>query len=215
MRNKFTEQLNSLNNQMIYMGSLCENAIDLIIDSLNINNLDLAQKAIDKSSEIESLEKDIESLCMKLLLEQQPVASDLRQISSALKIASDLKRIGNHIEDIGLIVLHVKKIDKNVYPSINEMAYATKRMLNEAIDAFVKKNVELAINVIDEDDVVDQCFIDIKTVLIELISKHKENGELALDLFMISKYFERIGDHAANVAEWVIYSVTGVHKGES
>lgn len=213
MRNKFDEQLAQLNNQLIEMGALIENAIDDATRALIHQDAPLAKKVIAGEREIDQKEKDIETLCLKLLLQQQPVAKDLRIISSALKMITDMERIGDHAEDISEITIflagkpYIKKLI-----DIPKMGEATIKMLNESIDAFVKKDLELAYSVINYDDVVDDLFMIVRNDLIELIRQDAENGEQAIDLIMIAKYFERIGDHAVNIAEWVVFMLTGKHK---
>ena len=199
MRNKFDEQLSQLNHEMIEMGALCEEVIALASRALTENDKSLAARVAPLDSEIDRKERDIENLCLKLLLQQQPVARDLRQISAALKMITDMERIGDQAEDNDLL---------------REMAKAAIRMVTESVDAYVKCDTMLAEQVIAEDDTVDGYFTQVKERLIYKIAQDPADGEYALDLLMIAKYFERIGDHATNIAEWVIFSVTGVHKGE-
>ena len=158
--------------------------------------------------------RDIESMCLKLLLQQQPVARDLRQISAALKMITDMERIGDQAADIAEIITFLKGRSCENCEAIGEMGRATIRMVTESVDAFVKRDTALAEGVIRYDDVVDDYFLKVKSALITLIAQNPDDGEYALDLLMIAKYFERIGDHATNIAEWVLFSVTGVHKGE-
>lgn len=213
MRSKFDEQLTTLNNQMIQIGALCETAISSAAEALEKGNRSLAKDTINLSSEIDQMERDIENLCMKLLLQQQPVAKDLRQISSALKMVTDLERIGNQAADIAEIILYHQSDDFLICQQINnipEMARNTIHMVTESIDAFVKMDLDGAKKVITYDDVVDNLFSEVKSEIIDFIAHHPENGQDALDALMIAKYFERIGDHAARVAGWVEYSITGV-----
>lgn len=213
MRNKFDEQLIQLNNELIEMGALIENAITISTSALINQDVELAKKVIEGENEIDQKEKDIETLCLKLLLQQQPVAKDLRVISSALKMITDMERIGDHAEDISEIIIFLAKkpyIKKLV--DIPKMGEATIKMLNDSIDSFVKKDLNLAYAVIKYDDVVDELFTVVKNDLIALIRDNVENGEQAIDLIMIAKYFERIGDHAVNIAEWVVFTLTGNHK---
>jgi len=213
MRSRFDEQLILLNNSLIDMGVVVEQAIKNAIEALVKKDVDLAKKVISFDDEIDNKEKEIESLCLKILLQQQPVARDLRIVSSALKMITDLERIGDHASDISEITLlladkqYIKKLE-----FIPKMAEATTKMVTKSIDAFVNKDEALAYEVIAYDDVVDGLFDQVKNSLIELINENAENGDQAIDLIMIAKYFERIGDHATNVAEWVIFSLTGVHK---
>jgi phosphate transport system protein len=212
MRNKFDEQLALLNKMLIEMGAMIENAILLTRTALINQDNELAKSIIAADNEIDQKERDIEALCLKLLLQQQPIAGDLRLISSALKMITDMERIGDHAEDISEIILmiagdpYIKKLEH-----IPQMADATMKMVTNAIDAFVKKDLVLASAVKEYDDVVDNLFDNIKVDLIELIREDASNGEQAIDLIMIAKYFERIGDHAVNIAEWVEFSITGKH----
>ncbi len=215
MRNKFDEQLLILNNELIEMGALIESAIDKALEALMNQSTDIAKETIAFDQEINEKERVIEGLCLKLLLKQQPVARDLRLISSALKMITDMERIGDHAADISEITLmlvekpYIKKLEH-----IPKMAKAAIKMVNDSIDAFVKKDLELARSVIAYDDVVDELFDLIKNHLINLIREDVENGQQAIDLVMIAKYFERIGDHAVNIAEWVVFSITGEHKSD-
>ena len=214
MRNKFDEQLSQLNHEMIEMGALCEEVIALASRALTENDKSLAARVAPLDSEIDRKERDIENLCLKLLLQQQPVARDLRQISAALKMITDMERIGDQAEDIAEIIsfLHGHQAEDN--DLLREMAKAAIRMVTESVDAYVKCDTMLAEQVIAEDDTVDGYFTQVKERLIGKIAQDPAGGEYALDLLIIAKYFERIGDHATNIAEWVIFSVTGVHKGE-
>ena len=212
MRNRFDEQLFELNREIIEMGAMCEEAIAMAAKALRTGDMELAHKAKENGSNIDQKERDIESRCMKLLLHQQPVARDLRQISAALKMITDMERIGDQAEDIAEIILFLKGHTMDDVETIEGMARETIKMVTESIDAFVKKDVALAESVLSYDDVVDDYFDKMKCDIIKLIAENPADGEFALDLLMISKYFERIGDHATNIAEWVIYSVTGVHK---
>ncbi|HAN22080.1 MAG: phosphate transport system regulatory protein PhoU [Clostridiales bacterium GWF2_36_10] len=212
MRNKFDLQLEELNNDLISMGALCETAIANAVKALNNNDMILAEKAIITEKEIDQKEKDIETLCLKLLLQQQPVAKDLRLISSALKMITDMERIGDQAADIAEIVTFIDLSESKNNVHISDMAEATRKMVTESIDAFVKRDLGLAHSVIGYDDVVDNLFTTIKKDLIELIASDIKYGEQALDILMIAKYLERIGDHAVNIAEWVVFAITGTHK---
>lgn len=211
MRNRFDEQLSLLHHQLIQMGALCEEAIALATKALTTGDQTLAKKVPPLEHEIDQMERDIETLCLKLLLQQQPVATDLRQISAALKMITDLERIGDQAEDIAEIVIFLNGRTPEDHSKIREMAQAAIGMVTQSIDAYVAQDVTLAQSVIAEDDIVDTAFQRVKTSLIDLIAKSPSDGEFALDLLMISKYFERIGDHAANIAGWVVFSVTGSH----
>ena len=213
MRNKFDEQLERLNDELIQMGALVESAIANAVVAITKKDTNLAKKAIEFDSEVDQKEKDIESLCLKLLLKQQPVARDLRLISSALKMITDMERIGDQAADISEIALMSPELYGMNQLHIPQMAQSAIKMVNGSIDAFVKKDLELARSVIDEDDVVDDYFDKIKKELIELIRNNADASEGARDILMVSKYLERIGDHATNIAEWVEFSITGVHTG--
>ena len=212
MRNRFDEQLFELNREIIEMGAMCEEAIASAVKALTTGDMELAGRVKTNSSAIDQMERDIEGRCMKLLLHQQPVARDLRLISAALKMITDMERIGDQAEDIAEIVTFLNGHAMEGMELIEEMARETIEMVTASVDAFVKKDVELAQKVIDQDDIVDDYFSRVKCGIISLIAENHADGEFSLDLLMISKYFERIGDHATNIAEWVIYSVTGTHK---
>ena len=215
MRSRFDEQLATLNKELIEMGALCEEAIADAAKELTTADEKTAAKVEPLEAEINQKERDIESLCLKMLLQQQPVARDLRQISAALKMITDLERIGDQASDIAEIITFIdKKAGVDCEP-ICLMAEATIRMVTESIDAFVKRDVGIAQQAIAHDDTVDDYFLKVKRSLINMIAQRPADGEHALDLLMIAKYFERIGDHAVNIAEWVIFSVTGVHKGQT
>ena len=213
MRNKFDEQLEPLHIELIKMGCLCETAIANASKSLQNANEDILNNIAEIENDIDQKERDIEGLCMKLLLQQQPVATDLRIVSAAMKMVSDMERIGDQASDIAEIT---KYINSNlVFEGIHlsDMASATVKMVTESITSFVKSDLERAQNVIKSDDTIDNMFNDIKTKLVKYIHNNPESSEHCLDLLMIAKYFERIGDHAANIAEWVEFSITGKYKG--
>lgn len=214
MRGRFDEQLALLNKKMIEMGALCENIIALSAKALLDGDCERAKSVAPLDKEIDRMEREIESICLKLLLQQQPVARDLRQISAALKMITDMERIGDQAEDIAEIITYLQGRTGEECHGIRKMAEATIKMVTDSIDAYVKQDLSLAKSVSEYDDVVDECFDSVKSTLIKMISENTEDGEYAVDLLMIAKYFERIGDHAVNIAEWVEFSVTGVHKGE-
>lgn len=214
MRSRFDEQLSLLNNKMIEMGAMCESLIAYTTAALLSGNTKDAEEVKAKGREIDQMEREIESICLKLLLQQQPVARDLRQISAALKMITDMERIGDQAEDIAEIIPFLGGRTGAELADFKLMADATCKMVTESIDAYVKQDLELAQLVIEHDDVVDGCFLRLKESLINMLSENKAEGEYAIDLLMIAKYFERIGDHATNIAEWVEFSVTGNHKGE-
>ena len=214
MRTHFDKQLNKLNDELIEMGSMIEKAIEHTIKALVTQDIDLAKYVIDSDEQINRQERDIESLCLKLLLQQQPVARDLRQISSALKMITDMERIGDHASDISeIIVTLLKREDSYIkhLDHIQSMAKETSVMLVGSVDAFVNRNQLQAAAVIEKDDVVDDLFRKVQSELVQLIHEDPNCGEQATDLLMIAKYFERIGDHATNISEWVIFSLTGEH----
>ena len=216
MRNRFERQLLELNNELIQMGSMIERAIEMGISALVRQDVEKAKKAIAYDEEIDEQEKTVESLCMKLLLQQQPVAKDLRLISAALKMITDMERIGDHAADISEMTILMSDATYE-RSAINidlgeSMAKETTDMVIKCVDAFVNKDLELARTVIAQDDVVDDLFADFKQQLIKKINENVKNGEQATDMLMVAKYFERIGDHATNIAEWVIYSITGEHE---
>ena len=212
MRSRFDEQLNTLNTEMIEMGALCEESIALASKALTTGDVSLAERVSELSADIDQKERDIESRCMKLLLQQQPVARDLRQVSAALKMITDMERIGDQAEDISEIITYLEGRTAEETVHIRDMAAETISMVTDSVDAYVKNDIDLAMLVIAHDDKVDRYFDNFKSSLIKMIAETPENGEYALDLLMIAKYFERIGDHATNIAEWVIFSVTGEHK---
>ena len=212
MRNVFREQLKLLNDMMIEMGALVEKAIALAIEALQKQDIELAKKAVAFDAEIDQKEQEIEALCLKLLLQQQPVARDLRTVSSALKMITDMKRIGDQAADISEITIYLANMTyTGKLERIPKMAEATAKMVTDSIDAFVKKDLELAKSVIENDDIVDELFLTVRRNLIDLTRADVNNGEQAMDLLMVAKYFERIGDHAVNIAEWVVFSITGEH----
>jgi phosphate transport system protein len=212
MRNRFDEQLELLNQELIKMGALCEEAIGASVKALLDGDKTLAEKALAIDREIDQKERDVETLCMRLLMQQQPVARDLRQISSALKMISDMERIGDQAADITEIAQFIGPDETKDLTNINRMAKETIKMVTDAIDSFVKKDLDLARYVVEYDDVVDDLFDQVKADLVQLIKRHHGDGGACLDLLMAAKYFERIGDHAVNIAEWVEYSITGVQK---
>lgn len=213
MRNRFDRQLQLLDEQLIHMGELCEIAIADATKALQEQNVEQAKAVMAADEEIDQMEKDIERLCLKLLLQQQPVARDLRRISAALKMITDMERIGDQTSDIAEIVLSTEKVAKSDIDEIGKMAGAVSKMVRDSVTAYVSKNLELAQNVIRADDAVDLYFEDVKEKMIAYIKEEKGNhGKQIFDLIMVTKYLERIGDHATNIAEWVEFSITGVHR---
>ena len=212
MRDFFQEQLNKLKQELTIMGSSCEEIIALASRALTDMDDELVRKVNAIGAQIDESERTIETICMKLLLRQQPVARDLRQISAAMKMITDMERIGDQAEDIVEIVPYMNAHPDEKHPKIREMAKAAQAMVTEAVDAYVKQDLGLARKVMAHDDVVDDYFTQVKKGIIDIIAAEPSQGEYALDLLMIAKYFERIGDHCTNIAEWVEFSVTGVHK---
>lgn len=212
MRSKFDEQLELLHEELIEMGALCEDAITIAARGLSEGSEGLGEKLKPVASAIDHKERDIEARCMRLLLQQQPVAGDLRLISAALKMITDMERIGDQAEDIAEIITYLDGHSGEESGLILQMAQQTIQMVTRSVDAFVKSDIALAEAVIAHDDVVDDYFDKVKRSLIEMVANNTETGEYALDILMIAKYFERIGDHATNIAEWVVFSITGRHK---
>ena len=212
MRNRFERQLEELNNSLIHMGSLIEQAIETAVDGLVQQDVEKAKRAMEFEEEINHAEREIEALCLKLLLQQQPVASDLRLISAALKMITDMERIGDHATDISeLTMLLAEQPHRINMGHIKQMAKETIVMVIQSLEAYVNKDMEQANAVIARDDVVDELFLTVKKELLVILRENVEYGEQAEDLLMAAKYFERIGDHAVNIAEWVIFSITGRH----
>ena len=210
MREKYEQQLKLLKNEMIHMGSLIETAIEMAIEALINGDVEKAREAVKFDDTIDQTQKEIETLCMKILLMQQPVASDLRFVSTALKLVTDMERIGDHAADISeiTVMLADSEYEKDL-EVIKRMAVETSKMVIKSVEAYVEKNVETAKQVIDYDDVIDDLFLKEKNDIISLIAANPNKGSEATDLLMIAKYFERIGDHATNIAEWALYAVTG------
>jgi len=213
MRARLEEQLALLNESLIEMGGAVIKAISEATRALIEQDIELAKHIIASDDEIDGMEKEIERLCLKLILQQQPVARDLRLVSAILKIITDMERIGDHASDISELTVYLanEPYIKNLV-HIQQMATLTMRMVTESIDAFVKRDVELARKVVADDDEVDELFLEVKRELIALINKNASNGDQAIDLMMVTKYYERIGDHATNIAEWVEFALTGTYK---
>ncbi len=212
MRSKFDQQLALLNKEMIEMGALCEEIISDVLRALLQKDSTFLNEIPSLGAEIDRKERAIETLCLKLLLQQQPVAKDLRQISAALKMITDMERIGDQAEDIARITPFVTNRPPKIDTLLHKMAESSIKMVTESVDAFVEQNIDLAKKVLIDDDIVDNYFTLIKRELIHEIIERTNDGECYIDLLMISKYFERIADHATNIAEWVVFSVTGIHK---
>ena len=214
MRNRFDEQLHTLNHELLEMGALIERAIRSATDALVKQDVEAALQAIAADKEVNQAERDIESLCLKLLLQQQPVARDLRLISSALKMITDMERIGDQASDIAELVIYLSKEPyRKELKHLPQMAENAIRMVTGALDAYVRKDLTLAQEVMGMDDAIDALFVTVKDELIALIRNDASAGSQAIDLMMSAKYYERIGDHAQNIAEWVEYALIGRHKG--
>lgn len=210
MTTRFERQLEELHVQIITMGSLCEKAI--AFSAKAIQGVDCSKEVFDTDREIDAKEREIENICMRLLLHQQPVARDLREISAALKMISDMERIGDQAADIADLSRFIDRNSVQIPEEIGRMADQTVHMVTESIDSFVKADLELCRKVIDDDDIVDAGFEQVKTELADMICQKTIDAKAALDLLMTAKYIERIGDHAVNIAEWVEYSITGIHR---
>ena len=211
MRYRYDMQLHTLDTQLTHMGELCEAAITKVTQALKDGNTEQAQVVIKEDEEIDQIEKDIERLCLKLLLQQQPVARDLREVSAALKMISDMERIGDQASDIADLSKFIEENHVQIPELIGKMAEMTVGMVTESVDAFVKRDLDLCRKVIDDDDQVDDAFNQIKEELAELMYQNLD-AKAGLDLLMTAKYMERIGDHAVNIAEWVEYAITGEHR---
>lgn len=213
MRNKFDMQLQLLDEQLTRMGELCEVAIAKATKALEQGSIVQAREVVAADEEIDQMEKDIERLCLKLLLQQQPVAKDLRRISAALKMITDMERIGDQTADIAEIIISARMTKATDIKKIAVMADAASKMVRDSVNAYVTRDLELAKLVTEADDVVDNLFDEIREELVDIIAQgEKNNGQKIIDLLMVTKYLERIGDHATNIAEWVEFSITGVHK---
>jgi phosphate transport system protein len=211
MREHFEEELSKLSNALVEMGALCEDAISCAVKYLLKNDAQMKENAAEAEKQIDQKEREIETMCMRLLIQQQPVATDFRMITSALKMISDMERIGDQALDIAEIAEYVTDDIKSKI-NIKEMAETTVKMVMNSVDSYVRKDIDIANSVIGLDDTVDALFDKAKSELINVIRTENENAEGLLDLLMVAKYFERIGDHAENIAEWVIFAVTGNHK---
>ena len=212
VRSRFMAQMEQLNTELIVMGTLCENALEKVANALDNPTDEVSRDIIILSKKTEEKERELENICINLLLKQQPVASDLRQISSALKMVTDMRRIGEVAGNIAEI-LSQDNLRMDYDTSIlKKMAAATKKMVSNTLDAFVKSDIRTAQQVERDDDQVDELFAQSKHELIQIIRNSQDSGEQAIDYLMIAKYFERIGDHAAIVASWVKFSITGIHE---
>ena len=214
MRNRFETQLEELNSELIAMGAMCENAIANAMTALAERDEQAAMRAVHYEQELDNKERQVEALCLRLLLQQQPVAKDLRQVSAALKMITDMERIGDQAADIAGIVLSTDLSQDINRVRLGEMAAASIRMVTGSVDAFVRRELDTAQKVAASDTVVDNLFDCVRKELVAFIAAEPDRGEEAIDLLMIAKYLERIGDHASNIAEWVAFSITGKHEGQ-
>ena len=215
MRSKFDEQLQELHKEMITMGEKIVYSISQAIEALTKQDVALAKRIMEGDTEIDHLQKKIESICFNLLIQQQPVAKDLRTVTAAMKMVTDMERIGDHAADISEIaILMGQNNPVNRFEHIHKMAQETMVMLNHSVEAYVERDEKKAQGVIEQDDIVDALFNDAKHDMIVLIQKNQEEKEEAMDLLMVAKYFERIGDHATNIAEWVLYSMRTTQEEE-
>lgn len=215
MRSRFDRQLEYLNREMTEMGFECESIILLSVKALLEGNIEYAKQAKEQGHIIDDMEHEIESICLKLLLEQQPVAKDLRMVSAALKMITDMERIGDQAEDISDIIIRLNGRTGTECHDIRRMAEEVSRMVIDSVEAYIHSDIQLSKSVERRDDVVDGCFLDIKKRLVKMLRENTDDAEYALNLLMIAKYFERIGDHAVNISEWVEFSVTGVHASQN
>ena len=214
MRNRFDAQLELLHQKLIEMGNLCEQVISMTYKVLMDENHEAAKEIVEKDGHIDLIERDIESLCLKLLLQQQPVASDLRKVSAALKMITDMERIGDQAADIAEIIMTTNIKAPGLDVPVGRMAEATVRMVTDSVNAYVWQDLDTAQKVIEYDDVVDNLFDEVKEMLIREIDTNPMIHEHVMDILLIAKYYERIGDHATNISEWVEFSITGKHRGD-
>mgnify|MGYP000189450150 CR=1 FL=1 len=213
MRERFEQQMEILHTELIELGALCEQAIGRTYEVLLEGNQRAAEEIIKKDQVVDAKEREIEDLCFRIILQQQPVARDLRQISAALKMITDMERIGDQASDIAEIIITEDKSEAQDIPMIIKMSEAASKMVRDSVNAYVEKDLDLARKVMENDDVVDELFEEVKTTLINFIAENKGlQGVEAIDLIMVAKYLERIADHATNIAEWVEFSITGIHK---
>ena len=215
MRDYYEEQLTKLHTQMIAMGSLCEKAIADATKALTDGDIALAKEVMDGDAKINQQERDIEAMCIKLLLHKQPVAGDLRRVSAALKMVTDMERVGDQAADIAEIVVQMNEKLPDQFLHICKMGTVAMKMVNDSVNAYVDMKLDLAREVIKSDDEVDELFLKVRGEILDAIREDSSRGEELLDLFMITKYYERIGDHATNIAEWVEYAITGERSEEN
>lgn len=208
MRDKYQEDLEKLNANILKMGKMIEIAIESTVIALMGRDIQAASTVSENDEAIDNMEREIEALCMKLLLQQQPVATDLRVITAALKMVTDMERIGDHAADIAELVLQIPDCKYNKMDTITEISTQIIKMIHDSVNSFIQRNYDKAQIVIAQDDVVDNLYHEIKSDLIQKIKK-TDDGEQILDYLLIARYFERIGDHATNIAKWVVFAITG------
>ena len=208
MRDKYQEDLEKLNANILKMGKMIEIAIESTVIALMGRDIQAASTVSENDEAIDNMEREIEALCMKLLLQQQPVATDLRVITAALKMVTDMERIGDHAADIAELVLQIPDCKYNKMDTITEISTQIIKMIHDSVNSFIQKNYDKAQIVIAQDDIVDNLYHEIKSDLIQKIKK-TDDGEQILDYLLIARYFERIGDHATNIAKWVVFAITG------
>ena len=208
MRDKYQEELEKLNANILKMGKMIEIAIESTVIALMGRDIQAASTVSENDEAIDNMEREIEALCMKLLLQQQPVATDLRVITAALKMVTDMERIGDHAADIAELVLQIPDCKYNKMDTITEISTQIIKMIHDSVDSFIQRNYDKAQIVIAQDDIVDNLYHEIKSDLIQKIKK-TDDGEQILDYLLIARYFERIGDHATNIAKWVVFAITG------
>lgn len=208
MRDKYQEDLEKLNANILKMGKMIEIAIESSVIALMGRDIQAASTVSENDEAIDNMEREIEALCMKLLLQQQPVATDLRVITAALKMVTDMERIGDHAADIAELVLQIPDCKYNKMDTITEISTQIIKMIHDSINSFIQRNYDKAQIVIAQDDIVDNLYHEIKSDLIQKIKK-TDDGEQILDYLLIARYFERIGDHATNIAKWVVFAITG------
>ncbi|NMW47278.1 phosphate signaling complex protein PhoU [Mobiluncus curtisii] len=212
MRSRFDQQLTQLNEMLVQTGELCEQAISQTMVALSSSSDEIAREVIRADAHIDQMERDIEHLCLKLLLQQQPVAGDLRQVSAALKMITDMERIGDQTADIAEIVKSTDMSLVRGFPKIPQMAAKTAAMVHDAVQSFVDRDLALATATQAADEAVDRMFAEVATEMIDfIVHADAADAQKAIDVIMIAKYLERIGDHATNLGEWVNFSITGVH----
>ena len=214
-RPKYDDELQDLSTELIKMGATAAQAIEKAMKAIKDSDKELAKEIIEGDRVINDMEKDIEHRCLRLILKQQPVARDLRKVSTAIKMVTDIERIGDAASDIAEIIIHLDECEfQDIKNAVLNMAETAKNMVVSAIDAYVEENMILALNTIKQDDIVDECFLSIRRELSKRLIANEHEMDVIMDYLMIIKYLERVGDHAVNVCEWVQFYMTGVHNDE-